>query len=109
VLKSSGKGTQKKYTCFIGFEEAFNSVDRKILGNILNYYGLPDKLVEMKITPYKDSEYCVPTENGDTTFFKIMSGVKLGYILSLFLFVIVMDYILRQSSDSSEVLQPIYL
>ena len=47
---------------------------------------------------YEDSECCVRTENGDTRFFKIMSGVKQGCVLSPFLFVIVMDYILRQSS-----------
>ncbi|XP_065565736.1 putative ankyrin repeat protein RF_0381 [Artemia franciscana] len=49
----------------------------------------------MIIALYEDSECCVRTENGDTRFFKIMSGVKQG---SPFLFVIVMDYILRQSS-----------
>ena len=48
---------------------------------------------------YEDSECCVRTENRDMRFFKKMSGVKQGCVLSLFRFVIVMDCILRQSSD----------
>ena len=47
---------------------------------------------------YEESECCVHTKNGDIRFFKIISGVKKGCVLSPFLFVIVMDYILRESS-----------
>ena len=39
-------------------------------------------------------------EHWDTDFFKIISGVRQGCVLSPFMFVIVMDYILRQSSAS---------
>jgi hypothetical protein len=77
------------YTCFIDFnKKAFVSVDRKVLGKILNYCGLPDKLDKMAIALYEGSESCVPTENGDTPFFNLMSGVKQGYVLSPFMFLL---------------------
>ena len=56
------------------FENAFDSVDREIIWKILNYYGVPDKLVKMTITFYEDNERCVHPENGDMYFFKIMCG-----------------------------------
>ena len=97
-MKESREWNKKMYLLFIYFEKAFDSIDRDTLWKILNYYGIPDKLVKMIMALYEDSECCVRTENGDTRFFKIMSGVKQGCVLSPFLFVIVMDYILWQSS-----------
>lgn len=52
----------------------------------------------MIIALYERIKCCVRTENGETRFFTIMSGVKQGCVLSLFLFEIIMDYLLRQSS-----------
>ena len=98
MVEFSREWNKKLYLLFIDFEKKFNSVDRDTLWKILNYYGVPDKLVKIINTVYEDSECCVRTENGDTRLFKIMSGVKQGCVLSPFLFVIVIDYILRQSS-----------
>ena len=50
------------------------------------------------MTLYKESECCVRTEYGETRFFKILSGVEQGCVLSPFLFVLEMDYVLRQVS-----------
>ena len=98
MVEESREWNKKLYLLFIDFEKAFDSVDRDTSWKILKYYGVPDKLVKIIIAIYEDSECCVRTENGDTRFFKIMSGVKQGCVLKPFLFVIVMDYILRQSS-----------
>ena len=98
MVEESREWNKKLYLLFIDFEKAFDSVDQDTLWKILKYYGVPDKLVKMIITLYEDSECCVYTENRDTRFFKIMSGVKQGCILSPFLFVIVMDYILQHAS-----------
>ncbi|XP_065572926.1 uncharacterized protein LOC136035227 [Artemia franciscana] len=98
MVEESREWNKKLYLLFIDFEKVFDSVDRDTLWKILKYYRVPDKLVKMIIALYEDSECCVRTENRDTRFFKIMSGVKQRCVLSPFLFVIVMDYILRQSS-----------
>ena len=61
-------------------------------------WNTPPKIVELIIALYKETECCVRTENGVTRYFKIMTGVKQGCVLSPLLFTIVMDYVLRQST-----------
>ena len=55
----------------------------------------------MIIALSENSECCVRTENGETWFFRIMSSIKKGYVLSPFLFVMIMDYVLQKSSGST--------
>ena len=43
----------------------------------------------------------VRSTHGDTPFFKITTGVLQGKILEPFLFIIVIDYILKKSLDSN--------
>ena len=78
--------------------EITNYFDRECLWRVSKYYGVPEKPVSMIISLYEETECCVKTENGTTRFFKIMSGVRQGCVLSPFLFVIIMDYILRRNS-----------
>ena len=80
MLKSPANETKRKICVFFFyyFENAFDSIDREIIWKILNYYGVPDKLVKMIITFYEDNERCVHPEIGDMYFFKIMCGVKQG-------------------------------
>ncbi|XP_065557625.1 uncharacterized protein LOC136025523 [Artemia franciscana] len=77
---------------------AFYSIDQEILGKIVKYNGIPPKIVELTIALYKETECCVRTENGVARYFKIMTGVKQGCLLSPLLFTIVMDYAIRQST-----------
>ncbi|XP_059154471.1 uncharacterized protein LOC131939959 [Physella acuta] len=35
------------YICFVDFENAFDSVDRQTIWNLLRHYGVPAKLVEI--------------------------------------------------------------
>jgi hypothetical protein len=40
------------------------------------------------MTLYEESEFCVRTDYGETQFFKILSGMKQGFMLFPFLFVL---------------------
>jgi ATP-dependent Clp protease protease subunit len=75
--------------------EITNYFDRECLWRVSKYYGVPEKPVSMIISLCEETECCVKTENGTNRFFKIMSGVRQGCVISPFLFVIIMDYILR--------------
>ena len=106
LTEESREWRSKIYMIFIDFEKAFDSVDRQSLWKILLHYGIPEKIVSLIVAFYEDSECCVKTPDGQTRFFRIMSGVKQGCVLSPLLFVIVIDYILRSTSTDGIQLNP---
>ena len=95
MIEECNEWRQKMYLVFVDFEKAFDSIHRDSLWNILRYYGIPEKLVSLIIALYENTECCVRTHEGNTRYFHIMSGVKQGCVLSPLLFVLVIDYVLR--------------
>ena len=83
---------------FIDFKKAFDSVHRPSLWKILKYYGIPNIFKAL----YINSSCCVKTASGYTEFFEIVSGVRQGCILSPFLFIIVIDFVMYRTMDKPE-------
>ena len=65
-------------------------------------HGIPDKFVNIFKAMYDEFSCGITTTAGYTDFFKILSGVKQGSILSPFLFVIVMDFVMKQAMNKAE-------
>ena len=82
---------------FINFQKA--CVHRPILWKILALYGIPEKYISIFKVLYKKSSYFIKTANGCTEYFEIMSGVRREYILSQFLFTIVIDFVMKRAID----------
>ena len=89
---------------FIDYKKAFDSVHRPSLWKILKYYGIPDRFINIFKALYINSNCCVKTASGYTEFFEIVSGVRQrqGCILSPFLFIIVIDFVMRRTMDKPE-------
>ena len=87
---------------FIDFKKAFNSVHRESLWKILRLYGIPHKIINRPIfvSMYTKSRCCVRTKDGYCDTFDIITGVRQGCILSPFLFLIVMDVVMRKSMSN---------
>ena len=62
--------------------QAFNSVDRRALTNILSLFGIPDKHIKMINTMYENKTTMVKEWNKISSWFCIISGVKQGWVLS---------------------------
>uniref|UniRef100_A0A3P9BVE3 Reverse transcriptase domain-containing protein n=1 Tax=Maylandia zebra TaxID=106582 RepID=A0A3P9BVE3_9CICH len=92
---------QKISINFIDFEKAFDSVHRPTLWAILRHYGVPQQFVDAFRCLYSNSRCCVRTDDGCTAFFKINTGVRQGCVLSPFLFLLVIDFIMRRSVDQA--------
>ena len=65
---------------------------------LLSYpYGIPDQLTNAIADMYKSTMAKVITPDGETEVFEILAGVLQGDTLAPKLFVIVLDYALREA------------
>ena len=87
---------------FIDFKKAFDSIHRNKMMNILKAYGIPPNLLNAIGNMYTNTRAKVITPDGETEEFDISAGVLQGDTLAPFLFVIVLDYALRQATDGKE-------
>ena len=92
----------KSIITFVDFKKAFDSIHRGKMFKILLAYGIPEKIVNAIICIYKNTKAKVMTPDGETVTFNILAGVLQGDTLAPFLFIIVLDYIMRQAIDGKE-------
>ena len=86
---------------FIDFSKAFDSVDRSMMFKILKLYGIPDEIIDAIKVLYTNTSATVLSPDGETEPFNILAGILQGDTLAPFLFVIIVDYVLRVSVDKS--------
>ena len=84
---------------FVDFSKAFDSVDRNKMFEILELYGIPPKIIDCIKVLYTDTSATILTPDGETEAFSILAGILQGDTLAPFLFILVVDYILRMSVD----------
>ena len=60
---------------FVDFSNAFDSIYRGKMEQLLLAYSLPKEIVEAIMMLYKNTKVKVPTPDGDPDFFDIVSGV----------------------------------
>ena len=81
--------------CFIDYAKAFDCVDHNKLWKILQVMGIPDHLTCLLRNLYAGQEATVRTEHGTTDWFQIGKRVCQGCIVSLCLFNLYVEYIMR--------------
>ena len=57
-------------------------------------YGIPDKYIKMISAMYENNTAAVKVENEVSSWFRIKSGVKHDCVLSPFIWIILMDFVL---------------
>ena len=82
---------------FIDFKKAFDSVHRGKMLKILKAYGIPDGIVKAIDIMYSNTQAVVISPDGETDAFEILAGVLQGDTLAPYLFIIVLDYVMRMS------------
>lgn len=80
---------------FIDFRKAFDSIRRDIIADILALYSVPANVQKCISNLYTGTSAKVQTTFGETEYFQTSSGVLQGDTLSPFLFITVLDYVLR--------------
>ena len=102
IIEGVKSNNQPSIITFIDFTKAFDTIPRGKMIKILRAYGIPNELVEAIEDMYQDTTAEVLSPDGETKPFKILSGVLQGDKLAPYLFIIVLDYVLRKAIDDRE-------
>ena len=97
IMEKAREFQKKFYFCFIDYAKAFDWVDHNKVWKILKEMGIPDHLTCLLRNLYAGQEATVRTGHGTTDSFQIGKGVCRGCILSLCLFNLYAEYIMRNA------------
>ena len=90
-------GLDVDYFCFIDYTKAFDCVDHNKLWEILEEMGIPDHLTCLLRNLYAGQEATIRTRHGTTDLFNIGKGVHQSCILSVCLFNLHAEYLIRNA------------
>ena len=99
ILEQVNEWNTTLYIHFVDFEKAFDSIHRNSLWSIMSQYGIPKKVIQMVKTLYVDFQCSVVDENETTEWFPVTTGVKQGCCMSGFLFLLVIDWVMRRTVE----------
>ena len=102
IIEEVKKGQLSAVMVFIDFCKAFDSICHLAMFAILEAYGIPTKIVNAIKEVYKNIKAKVKSPDGDTDYFDILAGVLQGDTLAPYIFVIVLDYAMRQAIEGKE-------
>ncbi|CAF1405586.1 unnamed protein product [Adineta ricciae] len=102
IIEQSAEFQRPLQINFIDFKKAFDSVHRESLWKIVRAYDIPQRFLDTLRNIYLDSSCCVKIDTGNTEFFHIVTGVRQDCIISPFLFLLVIDFVMRETMNGSD-------
>jgi len=96
-LRKVVEWNSSRYLCFVDYEKAFDSIHRSTLWKIMRCYRIPPKIVRMVQVMYTNCTSAVVDGDGRTEWFEVKLGVKQGCNMSGFLFLSVIDWVMRRT------------
>ena len=83
---------------FVDFKKAFDSVDRTAMFKILRNYGVSESISNAIKVLYLNTKSSVLVDGQITEEFSVNTGVLQGDVLAPFLFIIIIDWVLKNSN-----------
>ena len=102
ILEQVNEWQATMYVGFVDFEKAFDSIHRNSLWIILRKYGIPEKIIKMVRLFYEGFKCAVEDQGERGEWFDVKTGVKQGCNMSGFLFLIVLDWVMRRTVGCGE-------
>jgi exonuclease III len=102
IMEGTREYQKEIFMCFLDYSKAFDCVDHDKLWIGLRTMGVPEHLILLIKSVYKEQEATVRTAFGNTDWFKIGKGVRQGCILSPYLFNMYSEYIMRKAGLEEE-------
>lgn len=101
IVEQSLEWNSSLYINFIDYEKAFDSLDRETLWKLLRHYGVPEKLITLIQNTYKDMACRVIHGGQLSDSFTVKTGVRQGCLLSPFLFLLAIDWIMKSTTEGT--------
>ncbi|CAH8645197.1 unnamed protein product [Schistosoma haematobium] len=102
IVEQSIEWNSPLYINFIDYEKASDSVDRTALWKLLRNYGVPQKIVNT-IQNSCGGLHCKIVHGGQLTkSFEMKTVVRQGCLLSPFLFLLMIDWIMKTSTSEGK-------
>nr|KAG5686589.1 hypothetical protein BaRGS_013367 [Batillaria attramentaria]KAG5693593.1 hypothetical protein BaRGS_011718 [Batillaria attramentaria] len=102
IVEQSLEWNSPLYTNFIDYGKAFLSVDRESLWKLLRHYGVPGKIISLIRCTYQDMSCRIAHAGQLTESFKVKTGVCQGCLLPPFLFLLVIDWIMKTTTTGKK-------
>ncbi len=101
IIEQASEWQKPLFINFVDFKKAFDSICRVAIWRILRNYGIPAKIVNLIKLFYNKFECCVDLNTQLSDWFEVQTGVRQGCIISPILFLIVIDWVMRQTNQGS--------
>ena len=98
IVEQSLEWNSPLYINFIDYEKAFDSVDRETLWKLLRHYGVPEKFVSLIHCTYQGMTCKVAHAGQLSESFEVRTGVRQGCLLSPFLFLLLIHWIMKTTT-----------
>ena len=95
IVEQSLEWNSPLYINFIDYEKAFDSVDRGTIWKLLRHYGVPKKIISLIWCTFQDMSCKIAHAGQLSESFEVKTGVRQGCLLSPFLFLLVIDWIMK--------------
>ena len=100
MVEQSMEWDSSFYINFADNEKAFDSLDRETLWKLLLHLGIPEKINSLIQNTYEGMT-CKVIHAGQTTYaFMVKTGVRPGCLLSPFLFLLTIDWIMTRTTEN---------
>ena len=98
ILEQSLEWSSSLYVNFIDFEKAFDSLNRPTLWKLMRHYGIPHQITNLVKNSYEGLSCRLIHGGQQTDAFSVKTGVRQGCLLSSFLFLLAIDWIIKSST-----------
>ena len=106
IVEQSLEWRTPLYINFIDYQKAFDSLNRNTLWDLMASYGIPGEIISLVKNTYEVTSCRILPDSGLTEKFSIKTGVRQGCLLSPFLFLLAIDWAMKETiSDSRNGIQ----
>ena len=96
ILKKYGEYNKESWHVFIDFKQAYDSIHRDSLWNIMRGFEIPEKIIRLVQMCYTNTKCRVRVGGELTEPFEVVGGLKQGCALSTLLFNLALEWVMRR-------------